>query len=88
MGVASPSRVCAADLGSDWPLSVSCVTLYCDGDAVSLVYEEVRYAGNGLGEMAGYADIDPIWMPSSDPDSGGPKQSIGPLIERGLALCR
>ncbi len=39
-------------------------------------------AARGMDE---WPDIDPIW--ADDPDVKGLKVNIGPLIERGLALC-
>jgi len=42
------------------------------------------YAVNGLAKGQGFKDIEPIW--ADDPETGS-KKNIGPIIDRGLALC-
>jgi hypothetical protein len=42
------------------------------------------YAVNGLAKGQGFKDIEPIW--ADDPETGL-KKNIGPIIDRGLALC-
>jgi hypothetical protein len=41
-------------------------------------------AVNGLAKRQGFKDIEPIW--ADDPETGL-KKNIGPIIDRGLALC-
>jgi len=40
---------------------------------------------NGAAKSAGYDDIAPIWK--ENPDAPETRISLGPLIEKGLALC-
>lgn len=91
---ADDGAISRADLGEKWPLTVESGTLACDGVAegagdVTFTSEGTTYALNGLakGRAArnGWAEIDPIW--ADDPDVPGLKVNIGPLIDRGLALC-
>lgn len=81
--------VSRADFGDQWPLTVDGGTLRCEADAVSLEARGVVYAVNGTAESRDIGvDIDPVW--ADDPDSPadlGLKENIGPLIDRGLALC-
>ncbi|MEA3510240.1 MAG: DUF2511 domain-containing protein [Actinomycetota bacterium] len=83
-------KVCRTDLGSKWPLNVNCGVLACEGaGVVTFSYNGIEYAVNGLAEMNGFADIEPIWSAETDPDLVGylPKKNIGPLLDRGLGLC-
>jgi len=82
---ATCEEIARADFGSDWPLTVAEGTLACEGaGAVTFTAEGTTYAVNGLAAgMDRWADIDPIWAPAP----GGLKKNIGPLIDRGLALC-
>ena len=73
-------------MGADWPLTVEAGTLDCIGaGAVTFTSEDgTTYAVNGLAlSSTSYPDIDAIWADAS----GGLKKNIGPLIDRGLALC-
>lgn len=74
-------------MGDEWPLEVDRGCLYClSGVRLVFVSGGSRYAVNGtaIGDR-GNLRIDPIW--SADPTIPGAKRNIGPLIERGLALC-
>jgi hypothetical protein len=82
--------VSRSDLRDDWPLTVDAGYLNCPTDPSSGVvafYDGSRYyAVNGLARsVTDYPDIDAIW--ADNPISPGIKKDIGPLIDRGLALC-
>ena len=84
------------EYGDKWPLTVSAGTLRCIGPAQSIVIDvpgKGTYAINGTAKTirkrnpsTGWKLIDDIWRP--DPSNKGLKVNIGPLIDRGLALCR
>lgn len=79
-------EVARSDFGNAWPLTVGGGTLRCTGaGAVTFEAEGTVYEVNGLaGTQNLGADIDPIWE-----DAGhGLKKNIGPLINRGLKLCK
>ena len=79
-------EVTRSDFGNAWPLTVGGGTLRCNGaGAVTFEAEGTVYDVNGLAETQDLgADIDPIWE-----DAGhGLKKNIGPLISRGLKLCK
>ena len=78
------------DFGEDWPFLIDSGTLNCaPGDAVTFEADGQTYAVNGTAmgraEAEGWRDMDPIW--ADDPAATGLKISIGPVIQRGLALC-
>ena len=75
------------DLGDAWPLTVEDGLIACQNQAVTFTTGGVTYAVNGTAKDRGLGrDIDPIW--AVDPAGITPKMSIGPLIDRGRALCR
>ena len=71
-------------MGADWPLTVRAGKLSCDSGAV---YFRPRggptYAVNGTALTRGAPRINPIWKKTM----GELRNDIGPLIDRGLALC-
>lgn len=88
-------------LGDEWPLTVDDGVLGCelvqvsDASYASVTFTSggITYAVNGVARASGtYAEIDPIWAvsPYSLPDDplGPLRIDIGPLIDRGIALCR
>ena len=79
-------RVKRSDYGDAWPLTVDSGTLRCEGAGavVFVAPDGTEYGVNGMASK--YADIDPIWV-APDPSLPNLRKSIGPLIERGLALC-
>ena len=86
---ADPSHVSSADF-DDWPFVPSSGTLSCvpsgngDGQLIVTIYfgGTIEYALNGLARDVGFRDLDTTVMPDW-PD----ELSLGPIIERGLALC-
>ena len=75
-----------ADLGAAWPLTVDSGSLRCEPPgAVIFTANGTDYAVNGAATSKGYADIGPIW--ADNPDPAIPKMDIGPLLDRGLAMC-
>lgn len=92
-GGAAPAQpagyVSRAMLGDQWPLTVEDGTLACTGSggsgAVTFTANGTMYALNGVArQQSTGADIAPIWAA----DGSGAKRDLGPLIEKGLALCR
>jgi hypothetical protein len=79
--------VSRADFGEDWPLTVDSGVLSCeDGGYVYFTADGTRYAVNGFAMTKGDAPrINTIW--ANDPTGLSPRKNIGPLIDRGLALC-
>jgi hypothetical protein len=82
--------VTRADLGQTWPLTVNMGRLDCIGEngvGAVIFYgpDGTEYALNGTAksQLPHVQGIDPIWADAG----GGLKKDIGPLIERGLALC-
>ncbi len=82
-----PGAVSDGEYGAAWPLSVPYGVLRCEAYAVTFETSDgTTYAVNGAARGRGpHPDIDPIWL--DDPDNLGAKKDIGPLIDRGLALC-
>jgi hypothetical protein len=84
-GAKRTERVSRQQFGDEWPFIVDegaiqgrgwgSVTFKAGGDV---------YAVNGLAKGQGFKDIEPIW--ADDPETGS-KKNIGPIIDRGLALC-
>lgn len=86
-----PGHISQSDMGKKWPLKADTGELACDGsngigDVTFTAPDGTVYAVNGSAKSAGFDDIRPIW--ANDPKLGmGLKKDIGPLIQRGLALC-
>ncbi|WP_301149011.1 DUF2511 domain-containing protein [Mycobacterium simiae] len=74
-----------------WPLTVNEGTLACEPlggrlSRVTFTYGGTTYWLNGTAKAAHtYADLDTIWR--DNPDIPGTKIDIGPLLDRGAALC-
>lgn len=89
-----PAKVSRADMGRKWPLTVNKGRLVCIGSrgvgaVVFVAPDGTNYAVNGTakGRLDHAADINTIW--ADDKALGmGLKKNIGPLIDRGLKLCR
>ena len=79
-----------AEFGNDWPFSVPEGTLRCEGSegSGSVTFEAggTVYGSNGTAKGKGLPGIEPIWV--ADPAIPGTKKSVGPIITRGLQLCR
>lgn len=79
--------VSLSDFGQDWPLKVSGGILRCEDGAVTFTDGTTIYAVNGAAKDLGRGvDIDPIW--AAEPSIPGAKKNIGPLLDRGLGLCK
>lgn len=74
-----------ASVGDAWPFTVDDGTLRCEAPgSVVFVSSGKSYAVNGTARThTDYPDVDEIW---ADDPAGG-KKNIGPMIQRGLALC-
>ena len=87
----SEAEVSREEFGSKWPLTVDRGVLSCNGSngtgQVFFTAGGKTYAVNGLARgTKKYPSVDEIW--ADNPAGPGPKKDIGPLIERGLQLCR
>jgi hypothetical protein len=85
-----PGAVSKAELGEEWPFTVSEGVIHCEGSggvgAVTFEANGTTYAVNGFAKDQDVgADIEEIW--ADDPTAPGLKKNIGPIIDRGLALC-
>lgn len=74
-----------SDLGAGWPLTVEEGVVSCEGGGeVYFTAEGTTYAVNGLAQgNSDLPDIDAIW--ADDPNGGGLKINIGPIIDRGAS---
>ncbi|WP_163645871.1 DUF2511 domain-containing protein [Mycobacterium conspicuum] len=70
-----------------WPLTVPDGTLRCEPPGrVTITNGGVTYWINGSAKAAHkYADLHDVWR--DNPDIPGTKIDIGPLLDRGRALC-
>lgn len=90
-------NVSRAQMGKHWPFKgVSRGTLRCDpkgdhrnGDVVMTTPDGTEYGINGTALDDGYKDFRRIWRRSPHYAVGGIDFmiNIGPIIDRGLALC-
>jgi hypothetical protein len=75
--------------GKDWPFTVTAGVLGCDGDREVVTFRNggKTYALNGtaVGKRR-YLPVEAIW--TRDRDIPGARKNIGPMIEKGLTLCR
>ena len=79
--------VSKTEVGDPWPLTVEGGWLDCiAGDEIVFRSGEKAYAVNGTASDHKYARIDPIWRRS--PSIAGTRINIGPLLDRGLKVCR
>jgi hypothetical protein len=82
----------AGDLGDAWPLTMDAGLLDCHpGGRVMFTGNGKTYALNGTAKSAAAAsdwdaNINEIW--ANDAAWPGTKKSMGPLLDRGLALCQ
>jgi hypothetical protein len=88
------------NFGNSWPFTVSQGELSCSGNSVTFKANGKTYAVNGTAKSRGYAPINEIWkddekmikiLKESFPgeDIGPPpKINIGPIIDKGLSLCK
>ena len=79
-------EVSRADFGKKWPLTVSSGTLSCkEPGQVFFETGGTVYTVNGMAAtMTDLPEIDPLWKDAPH----GLKKNIGPLIQRGLSLCK
>jgi hypothetical protein len=91
ISLAESEKVTRNMFGKAWPLTVDEGILSCTGakglGVVTFEAKGTRYAVNGVAmSQKKYADIGKIWAP--DPSGIVPKKNLGPLLERGLKLCK
>jgi Protein of unknown function (DUF2511) len=71
-----------AEYGDRWPFAIQQGQLRCEGaGAVILTVRGKDYAVNGMASTR-YASMQPVWTSTNDP------ADVGPIISRGLTLCR
>jgi hypothetical protein len=71
-----------------WPFTVDSGTLECDPPQ-SVYFTDSngnQYGVNGSALDQGAKPVDPIWKKDNSP-TGGPRVSIGDVIDAGLKLC-
>ena len=97
----SSEAISASEYGAKWPFTISGGQLSCTPPgAVTFTANGKAYAVNGLAKSSrGNVDIKEIWKSESDSEQAQymlkqgrpdlmPKISIGPIIDRGLKLCK
>lgn len=89
----APGEVTRAEFGDEWPFTVASGTLSCDGSrglgsVIFTAPDGTRYGLNGTAQdQLGLPAIDPIWRYQPGMAKYELRVDIGPLIDRGLALC-
>lgn len=91
-----PLPITEQQYGDKWPFTVSQGTLECIPPGIITFHVNKKtYAVNGLASSRGYTEIDKIWrddpnkkISPDQPSSLMTKVDLGPLIERGLELCK
>lgn len=91
-----PLPITKQQYGDKWPFTVSKGTLECVPPGIITFHTKRNtYAVNGLASSRGYAEIDKIWrddpkkkISPDQPSSLMTKVDLGPIIERGLELCK
>jgi hypothetical protein len=84
-----------SEYGEKWPLTVQNGTLNCTPlgtlGIVKFTANGITYAVNGTAKARakqnGWREIDEIWRDNPNPQYG-PKINIGPIVEKGLSLCK
>jgi Protein of unknown function (DUF2511) len=84
-------KISKQDFGNDWPFTVSEGVLACKGSGgageVVFTANGASYAVNGVAKgTKKYRPIEEVG--AENPSLPGTKKNIGPIIERGLKLCR
>ncbi|ASN71763.1 hypothetical protein 3S12_30 [uncultured Caudovirales phage] len=90
---APPKLISAEEFGTDWPFTTEEMHLQClPGNAVVVTDPETgrMYGLNGpanaKARQLGLEPLNDVWAESKS--TPGLKQSVGPVIEAGLKLCR
>jgi hypothetical protein len=82
--------VSRAQMKDAWPFTIDGGTLKCSGGLVTFATGNKTYAVNGSakakGRTIGWTDVVEIWR--DNPAIPGTKISIGPVISKGLELCK
>ena len=85
------TKISKQEFGNDWPFTVDEGILACKGSGgvgeVVFTANGASYAVNGVAKgTKKYRPIEEVW--AENPTVPGTKKNIGPIIERGLKLCR
>lgn len=85
--------ISADDFGDTWPFTFEEGYVACHaGNAVTVMDAEsgrmypLNGAAMGKANALGLDDLGPVWR--DNPEISGTKVSVGPVIEKGLTLCR
>ncbi len=99
----SSSVIRRRDFGDDWPFTVDGGVISCQGDVVGVgvvrfITNGTLYALTGVATLTGSddfplvdaamangADLKDIW--ATNPAIPGLKMDLGPILDRGLAMC-
>jgi hypothetical protein len=85
-------RMTREEYGAEWPLTVDEADVSCREDAVYLRANGVLYAVDGIAlkhrTKTGAKDLRASGLWAADPSLDGFKKSLGPMIDKGLSLCR
>lgn len=95
--LASSLKISKGQFSGDWPLTIDSGLLNCELSSVSPNLQLVTFTSNGktyaLNSTArgqsknrGWLEVNQVWKENTSIPST--KVSIGPLIDRGLALCK
>jgi Protein of unknown function (DUF2511) len=85
---ASGIEISQAEFGDKWPFTVASGRLECVPPSKVIFHAGgTTYAVNGMASSdKRYREIRPIWK--DNPEIPGTKINIGPIIDRGFALCK
>lgn len=90
MTLAASAEVSLAKMKDAWPFTLDKGVLRCESSLVTFSANGKTYAVNGSaktkGRTAGWTDVREIWK--DNPAIPGTKISIGPMITKGLELCK
>ena len=88
--LATSTPVSREMMKDQWPFSITAGVLGCEGQSVTLRANGHTYAINGSaktqGKKLGWRDVREIWK--DNPEIPGTKMDIGPMINKGLLLCK
>lgn len=90
LALAASTSVSRETMKDEWPLTLSSGVLGCERGAVTFSANGITYAINGTamaqGRKLGWRDIREVWK--GNLAIPGTKINIGPMIEKGLLLCK
>lgn len=88
--LATSTPVSREMMKDQWPFSIAAGMLGCEGLSVTFRANGITYAVNGTakaqGKKLGWRDTREIWK--DNPAIPGTKLDMGPMINKGLLLCK